>query len=89
MKNNSIKQRYHPSLINEHLERINRINLITQKDAKKIRKNTSCNYIYQFLPNITKTITKNWNIIQINENLKEIFKSELTTRNYWDTLDRK
>ena len=32
-----------------------------------------------FLSNITKTIWKNWNILQINKNLKEIFKSEPIT----------
>ena len=27
----------------------------------------------RFLPNITKTIQKNWNILQIHENFKEFF----------------
>ena len=38
MKNNFIKQGYHSSLINEHLERIsllNRIDLITEKERQK------------------------------------------------------
>ena len=33
----------------------------------------------QFLPNNTKTVSKNWNILQINKNVKEIFKNEITT----------
>ena len=30
----------------------------------------------RFLPNITKIIRKNWNILQINENFKEILKNQ-------------
>ena len=33
----------------------------------------------RFLPNILKIITKNWNILNINKNLKEIFKNEPIT----------
>ena len=32
-----------------------------------------------FLQNITKTITKNWNILRVNKNLKKIFKNEPIT----------
>ena len=38
MKNNFVKQGYHSSLINEHLERVsllNRIDLITEKDTRQ------------------------------------------------------
>ena len=38
MKNNFVKQGYHPSLINEHFERIsllNKIDLITEKEARQ------------------------------------------------------
>ena len=75
MKNNFVKQGYHPSLINEHLERIrllNRIDLITEKDTWQLLVDT-CN---RFLPNIAKIIR---NILQINENVKEIFKNEVIT----------
>ena len=78
MKNNFVKQEYHSSLISERLERIsllNRIDLITAKDTRQksaiippvIRYN-------RFLPNITKTIGKNWDILQINEILKKFSK---------------
>ena len=74
MKNNFVKQGYRPSLINERLKRIselNRIDLVTEKDARhksdRIRLVITYN---QFLPNIIKNIKKNWNIVQINENLK-------------------
>ena len=32
-----------------------------------------------FLQNISKAITKNWNVLRVNENLKEIFKNEPIT----------
>ena len=74
MKNNFVKQGYRPSLINERLKRISelsRIDLVTEKDARhksdRIRLVITYN---QFLPNIIKNIKKNWNIVQINENLK-------------------
>ena len=74
MKNNFVKQGYRPSLINERVKRIselNRIDLVTEKDARhksdRIRLVITYN---QFLPNIIKNIKKNWNIVQINENLK-------------------
>ena len=74
MKNNFVKQGYRPSLINERLKRIselNRIDLVTEKNARhksdRIRLVITYN---QFLPNIIKNIKKNWNIVQINENLK-------------------
>ena len=74
MKNNFVKQGYRPSLINERLKRIselNRIDLVTEKDARhksdRIRLVITYN---QFLPNIIKNIKKNWNIVQINKNLK-------------------
>ena len=48
MKNNFVKQGYHSSLINEHLETISlvkRIDLILEKETTKIRQNTPSNYI--------------------------------------------
>ena len=67
MKNNFIKQGYHPSLINEHLERISllsRIDLITKKVMRKKSGRILLVIIYnRFLPNIIKTIRKNWNIV--------------------------
>ena len=57
-------------LINEHLERIsplNRIDLITEKDSQQKLDRIPLVITYnQFLPNTTKTITKNWNILQIH-----------------------
>ena len=83
MKNNFRKQGYHPSLINEHLERINLLNLIdliTEKDKRKKSDKMPLVITYNwFLPNIIKTIRKNWNILQINKNLKAIFKNEPMT----------
>ena len=50
------------------------------KDAKKKSDRIPLVITYnRFLSNITKTIWKNWNILQINKNLKEIFKSEPIT----------
>ena len=83
MKNNFTKQGYHPSLINEHLESISlleRIYLIREKDTRKKSGRILLVITYnQFLPNITKSIRKNWNILQINKNIKEIFKHEPIT----------
>ena len=80
MKNNFVKQGYHPSLINEHLEKISLlsgINLIMEKDTRQKSGRTPLPITYnRFLPNITKSLRKNWNILQINENFKEIFKNE-------------
>ena len=83
MKSNFVKQGYHPSLITEHLERIsllNKIDLITEKDIRQKSDRIPLVITYnRFLLNITKTIRKNWNILQINENFKEIFKNEPIT----------
>ena len=66
IKNNFIKLEYHPSIINEHLERINllnRIDLITKKDTREKSDKIPLVITYnQFPRNITKTIRKNWNI---------------------------
>ena len=75
MKNKFVKQSYHPSLINEQLERIsllNRIDLITEKDTRQ--KSDRIHLVItnnQFLPNITETIRKNWNVLQINKNFQK------------------
>ena len=74
MKNTFVKQGDHLSLINKHLERIsllNIIDLITEKDTRQKSDRIPPLITYnRFLPNITKTIKKNWNILQINENFK-------------------
>ena len=68
MKNNFVKQGYHSSLINEHLERIIlliKIDLITEKDTRQKADRIILVIIYKrFLPNSTTTIRKNWNILQ-------------------------
>ena len=75
MKNKFVKQSYHPSLINEQLERIsllNRIDLITEKDTRQ--KSDRIHLVItnnQFLTNITETIRKNWNVLQINKNFQK------------------
>ena len=75
MKNKFVKQSYHPSLINEQLERIsllNRIDLITEKDTRQ--KSDRIHLVItnnQFLPNITETIRKNWNVLQINKKFQK------------------
>ena len=75
MKNKFVKQSYHPSLINEQLEKIsllNRIDLITEKDTRQKSDRIHLVITYnQFLPNITKTIRKNWNVLQINKNFQK------------------
>ena len=70
MKSYFVKKGCYPSLINEHLERIsllNRIDLITEKDTPQKSGPLVVTH-NQFLRNITKTIKKNWNTLQINEN---------------------
>ena len=66
MKNNFVKQGYHPSLINEHFERIsplNKIDLITEKETRQKSNRIPLVITFnRFLPIITKTIRKNWNI---------------------------
>ena len=78
MKNNFVKQRYHSSLISKHLERIsllNRIDLITENETPQKSNRTPLLVKYnRFLPNITKTIRKNWNILQVNRNFKRNFQ---------------
>ena len=75
MKNKFVKQSYHPSLINEQLEKIsllNRIDLITEKDTRQKSDRIHLVITYnQFLPNITKTIRKNWNVLQIKKNFQK------------------
>ena len=75
MKSNFVKRGYHPSLINEHLERISllyRIDLITEKDTRQKLDRTPLVITYnQFLPNITKTLKKYWNILRINKNFQK------------------
>ena len=70
----------HPSLIKEHLQMtslLNRIDLITERDTRQKSDRIPLLIKYnRFLPNITKTIGKNWNILQIKENFKEILKNE-------------
>ena len=60
-KNNFVKQGYHLSLINKHLERIsllNRIDLTTEKDTRQKSDRIPLVIKYnRFLPNITKTIS--------------------------------
>ena len=58
---------------------IYRIDLIMAKDPKKSDRIPLVITYNRFLSNITKTIRNIWNILQINKNLKEIFKSEPTT----------
>ena len=77
MKNNFIKQGYHPSLINEHLESIillNRSDFITDKDtgqkSDRIPLVIACN---RFLSNIS--YRNHQNILQGNE----IFKNKPIT----------
>ena len=83
MENNFVKQWYHEVLINEHLESINvlnRIDLLMEKDKRQKSDRIPLVITYnRFLSNITKIFRKNWNILQINENFKEIFKNEAIT----------
>ena len=59
---------------------LDRIDLITEKDKRQKSDRIPLVITYnRFLPNITKTIRKNRNILQINENFKEIFKNKLRT----------
>ena len=59
---------------------LDRIDLITEKDKRQKSDRMPLVIRYnRFLPNITKTIRKNRNILQINENFKEIFKNKLRT----------
>ena len=78
MKNNFVKHGSHPSLINGHLERIsllNRIDLIMVKDTRQKSDRIPLVITYnRFLPSITKTVMKNWNILQISENFKKFSK---------------
>ena len=80
MKSNFVKQGYHSSLMNEHLERfslLKRINLIAEKDTRQKSGRIPLVIRYnRFLLNITNIIRKNWNILQIKEKFKEIFKNE-------------
>ena len=53
--------------------------LLRQKMQKKSDRIPLVITYNRFLSNITKTIWKNWNILQINKNLKEIVKNEPIT----------
>ena len=88
LRNSFVRPGYHSSVINRHLERIsllNKIGLITEKDTrqKSDRIRLVITY-YRFLPKTTETIKKNWNILQINENFKEIFKNEPISAFKWN-----
>ena len=55
-------------------------NLLRKKTHEKKSDRIPLLILYnRFLPNIIKNIRKNWNIVQINENFKEIFKNEPIT----------
>ena len=83
MKSNFVKQGYHSLFINEHLERISllkRISFIMERHTTKIRIPPVITQDNRFLPNTTKIIRKNWNITQINESFKEIFKNRASEK---------
>ena len=51
---------------------------ILRKKTHGINQTEYLSYL-AILPNITKIIRKNWNILQINENFKELFKNQQIT----------
>ena len=77
MKENFVKQGYRPSLINKHLEKIdllNRIDLIMEKDTQQKSDRISFAITYhRCLPDITKTIRNNWNVL-MTKALKKVSK---------------
>ena len=53
--------------------------LLRKKTRKKLVRIPLVITYNRFLPKITKTVKKNWNILRTNEKLKEIFKNEAIT----------
>ena len=53
--------------------------LLRKKTRKKLVRIPLVITYNRFPPKITKTVKKNWNILRINEKLKEIFKNEAIT----------
>ena len=74
-----MKQGYYQKLVDEQLEKLDKLardNLLQEKDREQ--QDQKCIPLLltynQFLPNLTTLVRKNWNILQTNKNLRELFK---------------
>ena len=84
LKERFLKQVYDQKLVDEQLEKVDKLvrdDLLQEKDQEQQRpKRILLILTYsRFLPNLTAVVCKNWNILQTNENLRELFKEHPIT----------
>ena len=79
-----MKQGYDQKLVDEHLEKVDKLvrdDLLQEKDQEQQDpKGISLILTYsRFLPNLTAVVRENWNILQTNKNLRELFQEQPIT----------
>ena len=84
LKERFLKQGYHQKLVNEQLEKVDKLvrdDLLKEKDQEQQDpKCISLILTYSpFLLNLTAVVHKNWNILQTNKNLWELFQEHPIT----------
>ena len=80
-----LKQGYDQKPFDEQLEKIDKLvrdDLLQQKDKEQqdLKRIPWISLTYsRFLPNLTAVVRKNWNILQTNKNLRELFQEQPIT----------
>ena len=79
-----MKQGYDQKLVDEQLEKVDKLvrdDLLQEKDQEQQDpKGISLILTYsRFLPNLTAVVCENWNILQTNKNLRELFQEQPIT----------
>ena len=79
-----MKQGYDQKLVDEQLEKVDKLvrdDLLQEKDQEQQDpKRIPLILTYsRFLPNLTAVVRKNWNILQTNKNLRELFQEHPIT----------
>ena len=79
-----MKQGYEQKLVDDQLEKVDELirdNLLEEKDQEQ--QDSKCIPLIltysRFLPNLTSVVCKNWNILQNNKNLQELFQEHPIT----------
>ena len=97
LKERFLEQGYSSELLDKHIktdEKLDRNELIKgNKKDRPISTRIPLEITYnRFLPNISKIIRKNWNILSVNRSLKKIFQNEPVTafkrnKNFKELID--
>ena len=79
-----LKQGYKQKLVDDQLEKIDELvrnNLLQEKDQEQ--QDSKCIPLIitngRFVPNLRSVVCKNWNILQTNKNLQELFQEHPIT----------